>query len=86
MKWTSILAIYLLFWTMTLFVVLPFGVRTHDEVGTRPEPGHAESAPVNFRFGRVVLRTTIVSAILMAIFYANYIYGWIDANTMGWNP
>ncbi len=85
MKWTSILAIYFLFWMMTLFVVLPFGVRTHDDEGTRPEPGHAESAPVNFSFGRVALRTTIVSAILMAIFYANYVNGWIDANTLGWD-
>jgi predicted secreted protein len=84
MKITSILAIYLLFWAMTLFVVLPFGVRTHDEEGTKAEPGHAESAPVNFSFGRVALRTTLVSAVLMAIFYLNYVYGWIDANTLGW--
>lgn len=85
MKWTSIFAIYLLFWMLTLFVVLPFGVRTHDEEGTKAEIGHADSAPVNFSFGRVALRTTIVSAVLMAIFYLNYVYGWIDANMMGWD-
>jgi predicted secreted protein len=85
MKWTSILAIYLLFWMLTLFVVLPFGVRTHDEEGTKAEVGHAESAPVNFSFGRVALRTTIVSAVLMAIFYLNYVNGWIDAHMLGWD-
>ena len=84
MKWTSMLAIYVLFWTISLFVVLPFGVRTHDDEGTRPEIGHADSAPVNFSFGRVALRTTILAAVAFGVFYANYVYGWIDANMMGW--
>ncbi len=34
MNWTSIIAIYALFWVMTAFVVLPIGVRTHDELGS----------------------------------------------------
>jgi phosphatidylinositol glycan class B len=29
MRWTSILAIYSLFWVLSAFLVLPFGVRTH---------------------------------------------------------
>ena len=33
MKLTSIIAIYALFWVMSAFMVLPFGVRTHDEAG-----------------------------------------------------
>ena len=33
MKWTSILAIYALFWVMCAFLLLPFGVQTHDEAG-----------------------------------------------------
>ena len=45
MRWTSILAIYVLFWTLSLFLVLPFGVRTAEEEGAAPGPGHAESAP-----------------------------------------
>ena len=73
------LAIYVLFWVMTAFVVLPFGVRTHDEAGIARIPGQAESAPANFRPGRVVLITTIVSAIAFALFYANYSFGWITA-------
>ena len=28
MSWTSIIAIYALFWVMTAFVILPIGVRT----------------------------------------------------------
>ncbi len=56
MRWTSILAIYVLFWTMSLFLVLPFGVRTAEEEGAEPQPGHAESAPHSFSFGRAALR------------------------------
>ena len=40
MRWTSILAIYVLFCTLSLFLVLPFGVRTAEEVGERSAPGH----------------------------------------------
>jgi predicted secreted protein len=84
MQLTSALAIYTLFWTMSLFLVLPFGVRTAEEAGAQCLPGHAESAPHEFRFGRVVLRTTILSALLFGLFYANYVYGWIGADILDW--
>ena len=84
MKITSILAIYLLFWMTSLFLVLPFGVRTSEEVGAEQMPGHAESAPHSFSFWRVALRATIVSAILFGIFYANYLYGWISIRDLDW--
>ena len=45
MKPASALAIYLLFWSLTLFAVLPFGVRTSDEAGEKGIPGQADSAP-----------------------------------------
>src|SRR3954470_10685684 len=77
MRWTSMLAIYILFWTISLFLVLPFGVRTAEEAGAEVAPGHAESAPHAFSLPRAALRATIVSAILFAIFIANYIYGWV---------
>jgi hypothetical protein len=38
-KFQSVLAIYILFWTMCLFVVLPFGVRTPEEEGVDCPPG-----------------------------------------------
>jgi predicted secreted protein len=83
-KLTSALAIYILFWVMTLFVVLPFGVRTSEEAGTARVPGQADSAPHGFSFGRVALRTTIVSAILFGLFYANYMFGWIGVEAVDW--
>jgi predicted secreted protein len=83
-KLQSVLAIYVLFWTMCLFVVLPFGVRTPEEEGVECPPGHAPSAPHRFSLGKVALRTTIVSAVLFAIFYANYLYGWVDVHMLTW--
>ncbi len=84
MRWTSIAAIYILFWTLSLFLVLPWGVRTSEEMGARPEPGHAESAPHVFRAKRVVLWTTIVAAILFGLYYANYVNGWITVEALDW--
>ena len=78
MAWTSILAIYLLFWTLSAFVCLPFGVRTHDEVEVPKVPGQADSAPANFRPWRVVLRATILATVLCALFVANYEAGWVE--------
>lgn len=77
MSWYSILAIYLLFWTVSLFVVLPFGAGTSEEAGEELVPGQAESAPRVFRPKQVVLWTTIVSTVSFAIFYLNWEMDWI---------
>ncbi len=84
MKVQSILAIYILFWTLSLFVVLPIGVRTPDEEGAECPPGHAPSAPHRFSFGKAALRATILSAFVFALFYANYLYGWVTLSTLEW--
>ena len=84
MRLTSILAIYVLFWMLSLFLVLPWGVRTSEEEGARCEPGHAESAPHRFRARRVVLWTTLVGTILFGLYYANYVYGWIGVDEVDW--
>lgn len=77
MRWTSALAIYILFWSLSVFLVLPFGVRTSEEAGVEHVPGHAESAPHEFALGRLALRVTIVATVSFGIYYANYVYGWI---------
>ncbi|WP_295497429.1 DUF1467 family protein [Sphingorhabdus sp. EL138] len=81
MTWTSIIAIYLLFWVMTAFVILPIGVRTHEELGLPKTPGQADSAPGNFQPRKILLRTTLLSAALFALFYANYSFDWINRDT-----
>lgn len=82
MQLISALAIYFLFWFLCLFMVLPFSARTDREAGVETQPGNAESAPHRFRAGPVVLRTTIVATAFFALFYANYVYGWIGADIL----
>lgn len=77
MKPTTIAAIYFLFWFISLFLVLPFGVRTTEEEGGELVPGQAESAPHHFNVWRMILRTTLLSGAFFAIFYLNYMFGWI---------
>ena len=89
MRWTSIVAIYVLFWVLSAFCVMPFGIRTHDEAGIEKIPGQADSAPANFRPGRIIKRTTILSLALFALYYSNYVEGWIvpdDFNYYGQGP
>lgn len=89
MKWTSVLAIYALLWVMSAFLMLPFGIKTHEEAGIEKVPGQADSAPANFRPGRVVLRATVLAAVLCALYVANYVQGWIgpeDLNFFGSPP
>ena len=82
MKWTSILAIYALFWVMCAFLLLPFGVQTHDEAGMAKVPGQADSAPANFRPGRLALRAAVLAAVVCALYVANYSYGWITPDDL----
>lgn len=82
MTWQAALAIYILFWVMCAFVILPFEARTHDEAGIPKVPGQADSAPANFRPGRVVIRTTILASVLFGLYYANYVEGWVTTDTL----
>ena len=65
----SILAVYLLIWTVTLFAVLPFGVRTAEEAGEEKVPGQADSAPARPLLAKKLLWTTAISAVLMFAFW-----------------
>ncbi|AWW74850.1 hypothetical protein CD351_10485 [Erythrobacter sp. KY5] len=82
MQWTSILAVYFLFWVMSAFMLLPFGVRTADEEGIEKVPGQAESAPTNFRPGPLVIKATIIACVLTTLFVLNFEYGWLSAEDL----
>lgn len=83
MKWTSALAIYILFWTISAFVVMPLGVRNLHEAGAEPVPGQDRGAPANFNGLKIVWRTTLVATVAFGIFYLNYVQGWITTETLG---
>jgi len=77
MQLTSIIAIYAMFWVLAAFLVMPFGIRTHEEAGEATIKGQAHSAPANFQPRKVVKRATILSAVMFVLYYANYVNGWI---------
>ena len=62
------LAIYFFIWWITLFAVLPFGVRTQQEEGS-VVPGTPESAPAKPRLLRVAIINTIVATTIFAAVY-----------------
>lgn len=87
MALTSIVAIYFLMFAFSAFVLLPFGVRTDEEVGNPSQLGNAESAPHKFDLKRHLIKAVILSLILFAIYYANWTYGWITpADLDFYNP
>lgn len=70
MSLTMGLALYFIIWWVTLFAVLPWGVRTQGEAG-EIVPGTIESAPVKPRLLKVFLATTVVAAIIfLGVWYA----------------
>jgi predicted secreted protein len=81
-RFGSILAIYFLFWVASAFLLLPFGVKTDDEMGTAKVPGQADSAPHRFDIPTHVLRATVVATVLFAFYYANWYFGWISAEDL----
>ena len=82
MEFTSIIAIYFLFFAFSAFILLPFGVRTDEEVGSPRIPGQAESAPHKFDLKRHLIRAMVVAAIFFALYYVNWTYGWITPDDL----
>lgn len=80
----SALAVYFLFFVFTAFLMLPFGVRTDEEVGAARVAGQAESAPHRFELKKHLLRAALISAALFGLFYANWTQGWITYEMFDW--
>jgi predicted secreted protein len=69
MKWTSAFAIYFIIWWVTLFVVLPFGVKNASEAGQQVEEGHDAGAPVAHGLKWKAGVTTVVATVVFTIVY-----------------
>jgi predicted secreted protein len=59
-------AIYFVVWWVTLFVTLPFGVRSQHEDGLGA-PGTDPGAPIATQMGRKLIWTTIISAVIFGV-------------------
>jgi len=68
---TTGIAIFFLIWWVTLFAVLPWGVRSQHE-GADMAPGTDPGAPISVRLGRKLLWTTLVAALVYAGAYWAY--------------
>lgn len=82
MKWTSVLAIYFLIFCFSAFVLLPFGVKTHEELGEERIPGQADSAPYRFDLPKHLGRAAAIAALLTALYVANYQFSWITVDDL----
>jgi predicted secreted protein len=71
MSVTTAIAIYFLIWWVTLFAVLPFGVRSQHETG-EVAPGSDPGAPALPRLGRKLLWTTLIATLIFAACYFVY--------------
>ena len=68
MTWVSVAAVYFILWWIVLFATLPFGLKTQDE-DEDVTLGTVSSAPGVSHMLRAVVRTTIISALILAGFY-----------------
>ncbi|GJM00285.1 MAG: hypothetical protein DHS20C07_19640 [Methyloligella sp.] len=79
------IATYFIIWWLTLFMVLPFGVKTQEEDGN-VVPGSVESAPAVPHIFKKALITTILAAIIFAIVYSVYTYNLISMDDIPFLP
>lgn len=82
MKWTSALAIYLLFWAFSAFFVLPFHGRRLSDDATPLVLGQDPGAPAVIRPRRILLQMTIVATIAFVLYYVAYVQGWVDPDVL----
>ncbi|MBC9878307.1 DUF1467 family protein [Bradyrhizobium sp. INPA01-394B] len=74
---STALAIYFVIWWVSLFLTLPFGVRSQHEEGGGA-PGTDPGAPVLTGMKRKLVWTTIISAIIYGLGLAAYHAGYLS--------
>ena len=78
---STALAIYFVLWWVTLFVTLPFGVRSQHEDGVGA-PGTDPGAPIKTLMGRKLIWTTIISTVIFAIAWLAYNAGYLSVDRL----
>ncbi|MFI5011857.1 MAG: DUF1467 family protein [Hyphomicrobiales bacterium] len=70
-------AIYVVVWWITIFAILPIGVRSQDEAG-EIAPGSDPGAPAAPRLAMKAAITTVIAAIILVLIYL--FHGYLDAS------
>jgi len=78
---STALAIYFVIWWLSLFVILPFGVRSQHEDGVGA-PGTDPGAPIASRMGRKLIWTTIMSAVIFTLAMLAYNAGLLSVERL----
>lgn len=71
MSTTTAAAVFFLIWWITLFAVLPWGVRSQQE-GGEVVPGTDPGAPLVPRLGRKLVWTTLITCGVFGVVYVAY--------------
>ncbi len=75
MKIQSMIAIYFVIWWITLFAVLPFGVKNAVEAGEQVEEGHDTGAPMFHGLWKKAAVNSVLAAVVFAGVYWAYVNG-----------
>ncbi len=81
MKLSSAIAIYFIIWWLSLFLVLPFGIRNAEEAGEAVQQGNDAGAPTQARVLRKVIYTTILASVVFALVYGTITRGWLTLDS-----
>ncbi len=72
------LVVFVITWWLVLFMVLPWGVKSHEEAGVALHPGQATGAPVRARILLKFAITTLITSILFAVLWIVVEYEIVD--------
>lgn len=78
MGWALGIASYVVLWWLTLFAVLPFGVRSQSESGSIMK-GTDPGAPEAHFMGRKLIITTLIAGILWLPLNFAYLYFYLGS-------
>jgi len=74
-------AIYFVIWWITLFLTLPFGIRSQHEDGVGAA-GTDPGAPIASRMGPRLFWTTVLSAVIFALAMFAYNAGYLSIDRL----
>lgn len=83
MSITAAIVLYVVIWFVTMFVVLPIGLRTQGDEG-EIVPGTHAGAPADFKLGRTMIIVTIIGTIVWAVVAGIIVSGWITVEDIDW--
>lgn len=70
MSEVNLFVVFAISWWLILFIVLPFGVRSHHEEGGEHEKGIEKAAPIRPNIVKKMKITTVFAVLVTLIFWA----------------